>query len=132
DHRRAQPVRVMVQRAERGTLGTDEAVVVMPSTMTQPGDISGSIGRPERSSGHHSAVTRGAEHAENATDSPLLWAARAATAEQAVVARHVRRLWAIPRTQLGVSGWPASLTGRLHQHWNYWWQAHLLDCVVDA
>jgi predicted alpha-1,6-mannanase (GH76 family) len=21
---------------------------------------------------------------------------------------------------------------RLHWHWNYWWQAHLLDCLVDA
>jgi predicted alpha-1,6-mannanase (GH76 family) len=75
-------------------------------------------------------MTRGAEHSD--TDCPSLWAARAAVAEQAVVARHVRRVWAIPRTQLGVSGWPASLGGRLHKHWNYWWQAHLLDCVVDA
>lgn len=79
-------------------------------------------------------MTRGAGHAESAgtADAPLLWAARAAVAERAVVTRHVRRVWAVPRTRLGVSGWPASFTGRLHQHWNYWWQAHLLDCVVDA
>lgn len=65
-------------------------------------------------------------------DSPLLWAARAAVAERAVLARHVRRVWALPRTLLGVSGWPMSTGARLHRHWNYWWQAHLLDCLVDA
>jgi predicted alpha-1,6-mannanase (GH76 family) len=64
--------------------------------------------------------------------SPLLWAARAAVAEQAVLARHGRRVWAIPGTRLGMIGWPGSLGGRLHLHWNYWWQAHFLDCLVDA
>lgn len=47
-------------------------------------------------------------------------------------ARHLRRVWAIPGTQLGVAGWPISVRQRLHVHWNYWWQAHLLDCLVDA
>ncbi|HEV2783661.1 MAG TPA: glycoside hydrolase family 76 protein [Actinophytocola sp.] len=61
-----------------------------------------------------------------------MWAARAAVAEQAVVARHLRRVWAVPRTALARAGWPASLGQRLHLHWNYWWQAHLLDCLVDA
>src|SRR5436190_1180849 len=61
-----------------------------------------------------------------------LWSARAAVAEQAVVTRHLRRVWAMPRTRLGVSGWPAAASGRLHRNWNYWWQAHLLDCLVDA
>jgi predicted alpha-1,6-mannanase (GH76 family) len=65
-------------------------------------------------------------------DSPLLWAARAAVAERAVLARHVRRVWVIPTTMLGAAGWPMSLGQRLHLHWNYWWQAHLLDCLVDA
>jgi predicted alpha-1,6-mannanase (GH76 family) len=78
-------------------------------------------------------VTRG-EGADttDTADSPLLWAARAAVAEQAVSARHVRRVWAIPRTRLGVAGWPISARGRLHLNWNYWWQAHLLDCLIDA
>ncbi|MFL6143788.1 MAG: glycoside hydrolase family 76 protein [Labedaea sp.] len=61
-----------------------------------------------------------------------MWSARAAVAEQAVVARHLRRVWALPRTRLGMSGWPAAAAGRLHRNWNYWWQAHLLDCLVDA
>jgi predicted alpha-1,6-mannanase (GH76 family) len=65
-------------------------------------------------------------------DSPSLWGARAAVAERAVLARHLRRVWALPGTRLGVAGWPQSIGGRLHGHWNYWWQAHLLDCLVDA
>jgi predicted alpha-1,6-mannanase (GH76 family) len=78
-------------------------------------------------------VTRG-EGADttDSADSPLLWAARAAVAERAVSTRHVRRVWAIPRTRLGVAGWPISARSRLHVNWNYWWQAHLLDCLVDA
>ncbi|MBB4687444.1 glycoside hydrolase family 76 protein [Amycolatopsis jiangsuensis] len=59
-------------------------------------------------------------------------AARAAAAEHAVRGRHLRRVWGVPGTVLGRSGWPPSLGQRLHWHWNYWWQAHLLDCLVDA
>ncbi|HEX6356754.1 glycoside hydrolase family 76 protein [Actinophytocola sp.] len=61
-----------------------------------------------------------------------MWGARAAVAERAVVARHVRRLWGLPGTRLGAVGWPQSTSNRLHGGWNYWWQAHLLDCLVDA
>lgn len=61
-----------------------------------------------------------------------LWADRADLAEQAVRTRHLRRLWGIPGTLLGVSGWPATVGQRLFGPWNYWWQAHLLDCLVDA
>ncbi|MEU8631188.1 glycoside hydrolase family 76 protein [Amycolatopsis sp. NPDC048633] len=53
-------------------------------------------------------------------------------AERAVTARHLRRVWGLPSTVLGRSRWPASLDQRLHWHWNYWWQAHLLDTLVDA
>ena len=60
------------------------------------------------------------------------WAARAELAERAVRARHLRRLWALPGTLLGVSGWPASPAQRIFGPWNYWWQAHVLDCLVDA
>lgn len=59
-------------------------------------------------------------------------AERAAAAERAVCARHLRRLWALPGTVLGRSGWPPTMSQRLHWHWNYWWQAHLLDSLVDA
>jgi predicted alpha-1,6-mannanase (GH76 family) len=63
-----------------------------------------------------------------ATDAP----ARAALAEQAVVNRHLRSLYGVPGTALGVVGWPASRPDRTYQRWHYWWQAHLVDCLVDA
>jgi predicted alpha-1,6-mannanase (GH76 family) len=80
-------------------------------------------------------VSQRADYAEPAAgsgDSPSLWAARAALAERAILTRHLRRVWAVPATRLGVAGWPATIRQRLHVHWNYWWQAHLLDCLVDA
>ncbi|TQF69294.1 fructose-bisphosphate aldolase [Rhodococcus spelaei] len=60
------------------------------------------------------------------------WSGRADAAEEAVVSRHVRRLWALPGTALGVVAWPPVRRERLFFSWHYWWQAHLLDCVVDA
>jgi predicted alpha-1,6-mannanase (GH76 family) len=63
---------------------------------------------------------------------PTQCAARAELAERAVRSRHLRRLWALPGTSLGVSGWPASPAQRVFGPWNYWWQAHVLDCLVDA
>jgi predicted alpha-1,6-mannanase (GH76 family) len=61
-----------------------------------------------------------------------LWANRAASSEAAVAQRHLKRLWALPGTQLGVVAWPATRRDRLFGTWHYWWQAHLLDCLVDA
>ncbi|OBI71396.1 glycoside hydrolase family 76 protein [Mycobacterium sp. E740] len=61
-----------------------------------------------------------------------LWANRAASAEAAVTKRHLRRLWGLPGTQLGVVAWPAARQHRLFGTWHYWWQAHLLDNLVDA
>jgi predicted alpha-1,6-mannanase (GH76 family) len=61
-----------------------------------------------------------------------VWANRAATAETAVAKRHLKRLWALPGTQLGVVAWPSDRTDRLFVTWHYWWQAHLLDCLIDA
>lgn len=60
------------------------------------------------------------------------WSARAAAAEEAVVARHLRRLWALPGTALGVVAWPAVCREQLFVTWHYWWQAHLIDCALDA
>jgi len=63
----------------------------------------------------------------------ILWAARAASAERAIHARHLRRLWQLPGTRLGVVAWPAGPRHRLSLGlWHYWWQAHLLDCSLDA
>ena len=61
-----------------------------------------------------------------------LWANRAASAEAAVAERHLKRLWGIPGTQLGVVAWPAAKKHRRFGTWHYWWQAHLLDNLVDA
>jgi predicted alpha-1,6-mannanase (GH76 family) len=61
-----------------------------------------------------------------------LWANRAASAEAAITKRHLKRLWGLPGTQLGVVEWPSARKYRLFGTWHYWWQAHLLDCLVDA
>ncbi|MEZ0340342.1 glycoside hydrolase family 76 protein [Mycobacterium sp. pV006] len=61
-----------------------------------------------------------------------MWANRAASAEAAVTRRHLRRLWGLPGTQLGVVAWPATGAHRRFGTWHYWWQAHLLDNLVDA
>ena len=61
-----------------------------------------------------------------------VWPNRAATAETAVAKRYLKRLWALPGTQLGVVAWPSDRKDRLFVTWHYWWQAHLLDCLVDA
>jgi len=61
-----------------------------------------------------------------------LWANRAASAEAAIAKRHYRRLWGLPGTQLGVVAWPPAKKHLWFCTWNYWWQAHLLDCLVDA
>ena len=57
---------------------------------------------------------------------------RADLAEQAIVQRHLRTLWGQPQAQLGTLVWPASLLDQSFVRWCYWWQAHLLDCAVDA
>ncbi|MBP1816708.1 fructose-bisphosphate aldolase [Mycobacterium sp. OAE908] len=58
---------------------------------------------------------------------------RADLAERAVMERHVHTLWGQPGTQLGALHWPSSLFDKwLLARWCYWWQAHLLDCAVDA
>jgi predicted alpha-1,6-mannanase (GH76 family) len=60
------------------------------------------------------------------------WANRAASAEAAVTARHTRPLWQLRGTQLGVVAWPPTRRERWFGRWDYWWQAHLLDCLIDA
>jgi predicted alpha-1,6-mannanase (GH76 family) len=56
-----------------------------------------------------------------------VWTGRAAAAERAVHTRHLRWLWALPDARLGRASWPGRST-----RWHYWWQAHLLDCTIDA
>ncbi|MEV0676802.1 glycoside hydrolase family 76 protein [Actinosynnema sp. NPDC050436] len=63
---------------------------------------------------------------------PKILNARAGVAERAVESRHLRRVWGVPGTVLGSAAWPVDWPGRVHVRFNYWWQAHLLDCVLDA
>ena len=60
------------------------------------------------------------------------WAGRAGTVEDVIRRRFVRRLaGVVPGTRIGRVRWPRPLLIRPWP-WNYWWQAHLLDCLVDA
>ncbi|GAB4589653.1 glycoside hydrolase family 76 protein [Nocardia sp. IFM 10818] len=68
----------------------------------------------------------------NTEPTAALWAERADLAESAIVSRHLRSLWGIPGTSLGVVGWPPTKRDRTFASWHYWWQAHLIDCAVDA
>jgi predicted alpha-1,6-mannanase (GH76 family) len=61
-----------------------------------------------------------------------VWANRAASSETAIGTRHLRKLWALPGTQLGVVAWPPTSRDTRFGTWHYWWQAHLLDCLIDA
>jgi len=61
-----------------------------------------------------------------------VWAQRAAHAEDAVLHHHLRPLWGVPGTRLGTATWPAGPAHRSFLRWNYWWQAQLLDCLIDA
>ncbi|TQE43955.1 glycoside hydrolase family 76 [Corynebacterium phoceense] len=60
------------------------------------------------------------------------WAHRADLAETAINERHASAVWGLPRTNLAVVSWPPTLKEKLFIHWHYWWQAHYLDCLVDA
>jgi len=60
------------------------------------------------------------------------WADRAETVEDTIRRRFVRRLGGVvPGTRIGRVRWPRPLVIRPWP-WHYWWQAHLLDCLVDA
>jgi predicted alpha-1,6-mannanase (GH76 family) len=49
-----------------------------------------------------------------------------------VAARHLRPLLGFPGTALGVVSWPSTAGHRAALRWHFWWQAHLLDCALDA
>jgi predicted alpha-1,6-mannanase (GH76 family) len=60
------------------------------------------------------------------------WRERAGIAERAVVRRHLRRVGGLlPGTRIGRVRWPRRAPAALAP-WHYWWQAHLLDCLIDA
>lgn len=61
-----------------------------------------------------------------------IWLHRADLAEAAIQQRHASRLWGLPRTNLAVVAWPPNTKEKLFYRWHYWWQAHYLDCLIDA
>ncbi|OLT08417.1 glycoside hydrolase [Pseudonocardia sp. CNS-004] len=60
------------------------------------------------------------------------WRERAGIAERAVLRRHLRRVGGVlPCTRIGRVRWPRRVPVPFGP-WHYWWQAHLLDCLIDA
>jgi predicted alpha-1,6-mannanase (GH76 family) len=62
---------------------------------------------------------------------------RANQAARSVTALFGRRLFFLPGTHLGAVQWPSPAwrkdpRGALAGPWHYWWQAHYVDCLVDA
>ncbi len=58
------------------------------------------------------------------------WAARADCAARSVTRHFGRRFLFLPGTHLAASARPSSRFPG--QPWNYWWQAHYVDCLVDT
>lgn len=63
---------------------------------------------------------------------PEKWFHRADLAESAINDRHSSKVWMLPRTNLGVVAWPPHTKEKVFYRWHYWWQAHYIDCLVDA
>ncbi|WP_426227490.1 glycoside hydrolase family 76 protein [Pseudarthrobacter sp. DSP2-3-2b1] len=63
---------------------------------------------------------------------PVDWQDRANVAARSVTALFGRRLLWLPGTHLAAVQWPSKQLKNLLQPWHYWWQAHYVDCLVDA
>lgn len=60
------------------------------------------------------------------------WSGRADEAARSVTRRFGRKVLFLPGTHLAATAWPAGKFRNLTLPWHYWWQAHYLDCLVDA
>src|ERR687890_421648 len=74
---------------------------------------------------------------------PPVWQDRADEAARSVTSHFGRKLLFLPRTHLGAVQWDGSPTpgpaaflagpaASVARPWHYWWQAHYVDCLVDA
>ncbi|MGM9473040.1 glycoside hydrolase family 76 protein [Pseudarthrobacter sp. YS3] len=63
---------------------------------------------------------------------PTDWQDRANVAARSVTSMFGRRLLWLPGTHLAAVQWPSKQLKNLLQPWHYWWQAHYVDCLVDA
>lgn len=60
------------------------------------------------------------------------WSARADEAARSVTGLFGHRLLFLPGTHIAETVRPSSPLTSLARPWHYWWQAHYLDCLVDA
>lgn len=60
------------------------------------------------------------------------WQERAAIAQRSILGRHLATSFFLPGTATAVTAWPYPLKYRITGPWHFWWQAHLIDCVIDA
>ncbi len=60
------------------------------------------------------------------------WSFRADEAARTVTRLYGQRLFLLPGTHIAATVRPSSRLKNLARPWHYWWQAHYLDCLVDA
>ncbi|WP_035761045.1 glycoside hydrolase family 76 protein [Paenarthrobacter nicotinovorans] len=63
---------------------------------------------------------------------PGEWASRANQAARSVTRTFGRRLCFLPGTHIGAVTLPTKPLRQIAGPWHYWWQAHYVDCLVDA
>ncbi|MBO1269791.1 glycoside hydrolase family 76 protein [Arthrobacter cavernae] len=63
---------------------------------------------------------------------PHDWPARADLAARSVTRTFGQRLFFLPGTHFGAIVRPSTRFRSLFRPWHYWWQAHYVDCLVDA
>jgi len=63
---------------------------------------------------------------------PAHWQDRANAAARSVTELFGQRLLFLPGTHLAAVQWPSKHLKNLFRPWHYWWQAHYVDCLVDA
>ncbi|MEV7661380.1 glycoside hydrolase family 76 protein [Paenarthrobacter sp. NPDC089316] len=76
----------------------------------------------------HDALDNQSLPAPDAAD----WPWRANQAARSVTRSFGRRLLFLPGTHIGAIRIPGSAARSLMGPWHYWWQAHYVDCLVDA
>ncbi|MBD1542154.1 glycosyl hydrolase [Arthrobacter sp. IA7] len=74
-----------------------------------------------------------ADATPNAVPAPAAaWAERADEAARSVTHLFGQRLFFLPGTHIAATARPSGHIENLRRPWHYWWQAHYLDCLVDA
>jgi predicted alpha-1,6-mannanase (GH76 family) len=76
---------------------------------------------------HDPSANRGHEQPDGSR-----WPERANEAARSLTRHFGARLLFLPGTHLGAVVRPSASRGNLFHPWHYWWQAHYLDCLVDA